>query len=51
VACDNAPIADWLEQAAWADCDGPDLVLSDSGGSRLGALRRTADVTATPSEG
>jgi hypothetical protein len=51
VACDNSPISDWLEQAAWADFDGPDLVLGDTNGSRLGTLRRTAQVTATPSEG
>jgi hypothetical protein len=43
LACANTPVADWLQNAAWASFEGPNLVFTDTSGTRLGALRRVAD--------
>jgi hypothetical protein len=52
LACANAPVAEWLQNAAWASFDGADLVLTDASGARLGTLRRVAGApTASPSAG
>lgn len=51
LACANAPIADWVQNAAWASFHGADLVLTDGSGARLGVLHRVADSTASPTAG
>jgi hypothetical protein len=38
VACDNAPIAAWLQDAAWVTKDDRGVVLVDAAGHDIGRL-------------
>jgi hypothetical protein len=51
LACANAPVADWLQNAAWTSFDGADLVFTDATGARLGALHRVAETATAPPPG